>query len=280
MFIDRALLRRIVCACSFLCGCSRESPLERAVAVTREAPTTALASVALGGVTARATGRASGVAVVELFTSEGCSSCPPADRFLESLAARAKSRSLPIYALSFHVDYWNDLGWRDSFSDARYSERQHGYSGIGSGAGTYTPQIVVNGDDESVGSNASRVESLVDAALKRASRTQIELGARRTERGIEVSYRVSGETRARVLNLALVEPRAESQVERGENAGERLAHVNVVRAFSSRPLSQGATGQWSPPPGPDFEAKTVGVIAFVEGESQRDISGAAALELR
>ena len=280
MLISRELIGRVACAWSLLTGCSRELPLERAV-VSREQPPASVASPggASSGVAQHATSRTSGVAVVELFTSEGCSSCPPADRVLASLAARAKSQSLLVFPLSFHVDYWNYLGWRDSFSDARYSERQRGYSAIGTGGGTYTPQVVVNGEDESVGSNASRIESLVEAALKRAPRSQIELEARRAEYGIEVSYRVTGETRGRVLNLALVEPRAESQVESGENAGERLAHVNIVRVFSSRPLSQGTAGQWSPPAGPAFEARKVSVVAFVEGASQRDISGAVALEL-
>jgi hypothetical protein len=228
---------------------------------------------------AQANPQASGVAVVELFTSEGCSSCPPADRVLAKLAARAKADSLPLYPLSFHVDYWNYLGWRDRFSSESFSERQHKYSGISASGSTYTPQIVVNGEAECVGSNAPQVEALIAAALSREPRTKIELGARRGEHGIEVSYRVSGDTRGRVLNLALVEPRADSRVERGENAGERLAHVNVVRRFTSLPLSEGLAGNWSARPDPEMAAGPWGVVAFAEGASQRDISGAAALEL-
>jgi hypothetical protein len=220
-----------------------------------------------------------GVAVVELFTSEGCSSCPPADRVLASLTARAKASSLPVYTLSFHVDYWNYLGWRDPFSSSSYSERQRGYSNINANGGTYTPQVVVNGEAECVGSNSSRIDDLIDAALKRAPRTQIELDARRSTDGIDVSYRVSGATAGRVLNLALLEPRAESQVEHGENAGERLAHVNVVRAFAIRALRDGSAGHWTSKAGLDFAARRVGVVAYAEDTSQRDISGAAALEL-
>jgi hypothetical protein len=115
--------------------------------------------------------------------------------------------------------------------------------------------------------------------LQRVPRTQIELDARRGAQGIEVNYRVSGATAGRVLNLALLEPRAESQVEHGENAGERLAHVNVVLAFASRVLSAGSTGHWTLQAGSDFTARPVGVVAYAEGASQRDISGATALEL-
>jgi len=273
--------------CAVLGGCSRELPAERAAIATRESTPAPGAVRALpvpvaSGEVSSATSAAhggSGIAVVELFTSEGCSSCPPADRVLASLTSRAQAGSLPVYTLSFHVDYWNYLGWRDRFSSSNYSERQRGYAGINAGGGTYTPQVVVNGEAECVGSDASRIEDLVDSALKRLPRTQIALDARRGADGIEVSYRVSGATAGRVLNLALLEPRAESQVEHGENAGERLAHVNVVRAFASRALSDGNAGRWTLKPGPDFAARRVGVVAYAEGASQRDISGATALEL-
>jgi hypothetical protein len=220
-----------------------------------------------------------GVAVVELFTSEGCSSCPPADRVLAQLAERAKSSAMPIYALSFHVDYWNYLGWRDHFSSADYSERQRGYASIAPNGGIYTPQAVINGEAECVGSDSAQIDAQISAALKRASRTRIELSARRANSSIEVSYSATGDTRGRVLNLALVEPHAESAVQSGENAGERLSHVNVVRAFVTRSLASNTAGTWSSVPSADFGAGRVGVVAYAEDDSQRDISGASALEL-
>ena len=231
------------------------------------------------GVRAVAPGPDQGVAVVELFTSEGCSSCPPADRVLSALASRATAESLPVYTLSFHVDYWNHLGWRDRFSRSVYSERQRGYASINPDGGTYTPQAVINGASECVGSNATQIDSYVAAALKHQARTHIELAARRTQSGIQVSYRVSGERAGRVLNLALLEPRAESAVQSGENAGERLTHVNVVRAFASRALGSQSAGNWSFEASTDFDARRVGVVAYAEDATQRDVSGAAALEL-
>jgi hypothetical protein len=288
---SQILARAVMSLVALLSACSQERPAERAALATREPPATmtAQASAALpeawsanqasGSSSSSSARGGAGVAVVELFTSEGCSSCPPADRVLASLTARAKSESLPVYTLSFHVDYWNYLGWRDRFSSSSYSERQHGYSGISVNGGTYTPQVVVNGEAECVGSDSSRIDGLISAALRRGSRTQIELGAKRGAQGIEIDYRVSGATAGRVLNLALLEPRAESQVEHGENAGERLAHVNVVRAFASRALSAGNSGHWTVSTGPDFQARHVGVVAYAEGSSQRDVSGATALEL-
>jgi hypothetical protein len=277
---ERRVMRGVLALFAVLGGCSRELPAERAAIATRVPSVLPAAPASSGKTSASGTVHGgAGVAVVELFTSEGCSSCPPADRVLASLTARAKADALPVYTLSFHVDYWNYLGWRDRFSSASYSERQHGYSGINANGGTYTPQVVVNGEAECVGSDSSRIDDLIDSALKRAQRTQIELDARRSADGIDVSYRVSGATAGRVLNLALLEPRAESQVEHGENAGERLAHVNVVRVFESRALSDGNAGHWTLKPGPDFAARRVGIVAYAEGASQRDISGATALEL-
>jgi hypothetical protein len=265
-------------------GCSRELPAERVAIATRKPPAVRVAGTTATPASGEAVASlpvrgASGVAVVELFTSEGCSSCPPADRVLAGLTARAKASSLQVYTLSFHVDYWNYLGWRDRFSSASYSERQHGYSGISGNGGTYTPQVVINGETECVGSDAPRIDELIDSALERETRTQIALTAKRGAHGVEVDYRVSGATTGRVLNIALLEPHAESQVEHGENAGERLAHVNVVRAFATRALSDGNSGQWTLPTGPDFQARRLGVVAYAEGSSQRDISGAVALEL-
>ncbi len=220
-----------------------------------------------------------GVAVVELFTSEGCSSCPPADQALARLAARAKTEALPVYPLSFHVDYWNYLGWRDRFSNADFSVRQHQYNWINPDGGTYTPQAVVNGRAETVGSNASRIDALVSSALATAPRAFVALEAKRGASNIDVSYRVTGDTADRVLNLALVEPRAESAVQSGENAGERLSHVNVVRGFVTRTLTPSALGTWSFAPNVELAARAVRVIAYVESASQHDVIGATALEL-
>jgi hypothetical protein len=261
-------------------ACSRELAVQGTSKLAREpaeAGTPAVVHVASSA--SPVVSAASGVAVIELFTSEGCSSCPPADRALANLTARAKAQDLPVYTLSFHVDYWNYLGWRDPFSSASYSERQHGYSAINERGGTYTPQAVINGEAECVGSDVSRIGELVDAALKRPPRTQIDLRARRSGLAVDIDYTVSGATAGRVLNLAVLQPQARSQVEHGENAGERLAHVNVVRRFASRALGDANTGHWELPIGNELANQSLRIVAFAEDGSQRDISGATAVEL-
>ncbi len=291
MSSNGGLRRRTAVVLLLFVGCSAE-PAERTAPASAEpamprlsrgskgAPGSVhLPSSTLAGAARGAQRGAPGVAVVELFTSEGCSSCPPADRVLATLKSEARARALPVYTLSFHVDYWNYLGWRDRFSRASYSERQHGYSSINVDNSTYTPQVVVNGQAECVGSNASCIGDLIDVALRHPQRTHIELEAARRGQSIVVDYRVSGVTAGLVLNLALLEPLAESQVDRGENAGERLVHVNVVRSFTSRGLSDGTAGHWTFPYDGELVARRVGVVAYAESATQRDVSGATSVEL-
>lgn len=172
-----------------------------------------------------------GFAVVELFTSEGCSSCPAADDVLAEIAATEQSRS--VYALAFHVDYWDDLGWKDRFSSPASTERQHGYAASFRSRRVYTPQLVINGTSEFTGSERARARRVIDAALERApSMTRLALRLGRDDgRGVEVRYAVTGAPAGSVLHLALVDREGTSVVAAGENAGRTLHHARVVRSF-------------------------------------------------
>jgi hypothetical protein len=174
-----------------------------------------------------ATAGASGFAVVELFTSEGCSSCPPADRLLADLA-----RKPGVYALEFHVDYWNSLGWRDPYSAAAYSDRQRAY-----GDDVYTPQMVVNGTNVFVGSNRARAEAAIASALVTTAR--VSLTARVD--GTRLIYRVIGAPDGARLCVAVVDAHRTTEVARGENAGRTLEHARVVRGFMSEKIAGGGS---------------------------------------
>jgi len=167
-----------------------------------------------------------GFAVVELFTSEGCSSCPPADRLLLELSQRGGS----VYALEFHVDYWNSLGWRDPYSAAAYSDRQRAYAG---GGQVYTPQMIVNGTNAFVGSDRERAEAAITAGLSTRPRVALtaQLAADR------LTYRAPGAPKGANLCVAIVDAHRSTRVPRGENAGKTLEHARVVRAFTSAPLA-------------------------------------------
>ncbi len=161
------------------------------------------------------------VAVVELFTSQGCSSCPPADHLLGKIAAEAAEQNQRIYALSFHVDYWNYLGWRDPYSDAAFSDRQRRYASAFHSSRIYTPQMIVNGKDEFVGSNRREAKTTIQNALKISTKAEIKLTKEKpdSENDIRLSYSLSGETQNAVLRFALVEKNVKTDVSRGENGG-------------------------------------------------------------
>src|SRR6187551_4135793 len=114
-----------------------------------------------------------GFALIELFTSEGCSSCPPADEALEEIQKKYSDKD--VLVLSYHVDYWNKLGWKDIFSDASFTQRQEYYSNIFRLNSIYTPQVVVNGKKEFLGSNKSKLISSVEEQLNESSVASIKL---------------------------------------------------------------------------------------------------------
>ena len=171
--------------------------------------------------------RASGtqcMGVVELFTSQGCSSCPPADAALSRLVEEES-----ILALSWHVDYWNYLGWRDTFSDPLFTARQRAYAaGLGR-RGVYTPQAVVNGRVHEVGSKEAIVRAIVADFAGGPRGLTVPLAI--TADGGALSVRAEGTGMATLYAVAYA-PRSTVRIERGENAGRRALYSNVVRALA------------------------------------------------
>lgn len=170
------------------------------------------------------------VTVIELFTSQGCSSCPPADRVLTELGADP-AYSGRVVPLAFHVDYWNQLGWADPLSSEDASERQRAYAGAFGTSRIYTPQLVVGGRTECVGSNESAARELIARALGEKPLGTIELALSASAGGVEIEAKATlatGAPRA-VLLLAVVESGLVTPIGRGENARRTLANDHVVR---------------------------------------------------
>ncbi|HKP59985.1 MAG TPA: DUF1223 domain-containing protein [Polyangiales bacterium] len=189
-----------------------------------------------------------GFAVLELFTSEGCSSCPPADALLAQLTREAASSGQAVYTLSFHVDYWNDLGWQDPFSLPDASSRQRTYAAALSDRRVYTPELVVNGHEAFVGSDRARARGSIRDALAQKPGTALKVDAHASGDRVQVQFGISGVRPPHaVLQLALVQADATSRVTRGENLGSELHHVNVVRVFRSLGPEQLASGSASLP---------------------------------
>lgn len=171
-----------------------------------------------------------GFALVELFTSEGCSSCPAADRAVEELA---KQYPDDVYVLAFHVDYWNRLGWTDEFSKADYTQRQSDYASQFNLSSIYTPQVVINGRHEFVGSDKTKLQFITSAEIKNAVNKKLELTTDGLAgKTVTVNYKTEGAS-GEILHIALVQTEASTDVKRGENGGRKLHHINIVRDFKT-----------------------------------------------
>jgi len=218
---------------------------------------------------------ARGFALVELFTSEGCSSCPPADALLGELVSESARSGRRVYALSFHVTYWDHLGWKDRFSSAAFTQRQRDYARRFELRSLYTPEMVVNGSEEFVGSDKREATRTIDAAL--AKPEEIHLTLESTARGPEIEVRVvaSPAPRDARLFVAWVDAAAVSNPDTGENDGQTLRHANVVRdletvELGSRPMRLKLTRE---------VARAGSVIAWVQGADAGRVLGAASIAI-
>jgi hypothetical protein len=182
--------------------------------------------------------------VVELFTSEGCSSCPPADALLSKLAWDQGVPGAEVIALGFHVTYWDRLGWKDAYSLPLATERQQQYSRVFGEDRIYTPQIVVDGREEMVGSDDAAVRRAV-TRLAQGPHTRISLEPHYDERGVTTRMVVpqlpAGVKESLDLLLFVTEGHLSSQVKRGENANRLLKHDAVVRGMSRVATLDGKT---------------------------------------
>jgi hypothetical protein len=180
-----------------------------------------------------------GFAVVELFTSEGCSSCPPADALLAEIAKESQNKS--VYLLAFHVDYWDRLGWMDRFSSPKFSARQNQYANWLNLKTIYTPQVVINGGKEFVGSEENIMRNSIKTALAKPTGGNLQISLGKTDKHrLILNYTTDQQADGFSLAVALVSSNASSQVLKGENKGKTLAHVQIVRQFEAFAL-QGKT---------------------------------------
>ena len=212
--------------------------------------------------------------LVELFTSQGCSSCPPADRLVADLAAQPPGERA-VVPLAFHVDYWNYIGWQDPFSSAEWTARQRRYgAALGSGR-IYTPELVVAGTADCVGTDASRLRRLAAAAAAEPERATVELRpAARSAASWSVTVKAQrqaqpGAPAAEVL-VALYENGLETPVRSGENANRRLHNDRVVRRLlraATLPAGGGSAEQRLEVPIDPSWGKDVGLVAFVQEPS-------------
>jgi hypothetical protein len=207
--------------------------------------------------------------LLELFTSEGCSSCPQADEALEELARTQPIAGAEIVPLELHVDYWNTLGWTDPFSRPEATARQEAYAAAGVAPGyagqLFTPQMVVDGTRSFVGDRALAVQAVTQALARPKRPLRAELRA--APGGVDVELHVGpGEEKGAALWLVLTESGLSSRVTRGENKGRTLQHAPVARSFervASVPAA-GWTGTVRLPIAHAWRRDALRVVAFAQ----------------
>ncbi len=217
--------------------------------------------------------------LVELFTSEGCSSCPPADRVLSQLEKQQPNADAEIITLALHVDYWNYLGWKDEFSQKQFSERQNGYAERFKLDSIYTPQMVVDGQTQFVGSNLGTAQKAISDSAK-MNKATIEITNANDNLAVKISDAPAHDDA--YVWLAIAEDDLKTNVRRGENGGKTLDHVSVVREMKL--LGTLASTDKT------FEAETVlqfnsawkkenlKFVIFVQGKESKRVFGANKLE--
>lgn len=224
--------------------------------------------------------------IVELFTSEGCSSCPPADALLKKIEEEQPIENVEVIALEEHVDYWNNLGWTDPFSSSDATFRQQQYADTFRNSGAYTPQMIVDGQKEFVGSRERQARTEIEQASK-LPKTRISLTPKSSVANGTAQFNVqvgklTGE--GAEVWLAVTETQLHSSVKAGENAGEDLHHAAIVRRLhkigeakpgNELPFSSDTTvkldAKWKP--------ENLHVVVFVQEKKSRHILGAASTSI-
>ncbi|WP_431244438.1 DUF1223 domain-containing protein [Flavobacterium sp. P21] len=208
-----------------------------------------------------------------MFTSEGCSSCPPADELIGKIQQEYKQS--PVYILSYHVDYWDRLGWKDIFSSAEYTKRQHQYSDWFGTETIFTPQILINGKAEYIAAQESLVKAGIKKALSKPATVNIALNASQTASKLTVSYKIEGSFKNSRLMMALIQKSAVSNVKRGENANRVLSHFQIVQKLQNTALKADAAGNVSLNLPKNINRGEFEVIGFVQDITTGAILGAS-----
>jgi hypothetical protein len=249
-----------------------------------------------GGGGAKVAAKPPAPVVIELFTSEGCSSCPPADDVMTMLVKSQPVAGAQIIALGEHVDYWDRLGWRDQFSSAQFTQRQTEYAGrVFHTDNIFTPQLIVNGEQQVVGSDARKVKQAIAKAAERPPSVTLSLTVPntpapdgRTPATVQVQVQATIADGAKLdepteVLLAVTEENLGSHVVRGENSGHDLRHGSVLRTLAPIGTMTAKDASWSMTQpitvAKDWNPRQVRLVAIAQAKNSRRILGAAIVPL-
>jgi hypothetical protein len=220
--------------------------------------------------------------VVELFTSEGCSSCPPADELLGHLRQDLSAKNIQVIPLGFHVDYWNSLGWKDRFSSAEFTQRQEQYTHALKVDGPYTPEMVVDGEVEFVGNDAGRAQSTIRQQASQLETAEVKLvPAGAGQLTIQVKGAAVPSDGNALVMMAITEDNLATQVFSGENGGRTLHHAAVVRELREIGMLHSGGMETTIPLKlqKDWKRNDLRAVVFVQKGPSGKIEGAASVAL-
>ena len=209
-----------------------------------------------------------GFAVIELFTSEGCSSCPPADELLAKLQHESADKN--IYLLAYHVDYWDRLGWKDQFSSNDFTKRQEKYQDWLNLYVMYTPQFIINGTTEFAGYNETALYEKISDALEVKATADLNLAAKTAKDSLAIHYKTNLLQKDTNLFVSVIQKQAISKVFRGENQGATLRHVQIVKQLNSFQLTQ-KEGNVKIIQPDNFNSKDFEIIGFIQNTNTGQI---------
>jgi hypothetical protein len=218
-----------------------------------------------------------GFAVLELFTSEGCSSCPPADELIAGIQKETVGES--VYVLAYHVDYWDHLGWKDIFSSAEYSNRQLQYGRWLNVSPIYTPQVIVNGKSQFVGTEASAIRHAISEQLTINPVAILTIQAYQEGEHLKLKYQAVHAGRGSRVLIAIIQKAAQNKVLRGENAGHLLSHIQIVRKLETERLSDTGEGSAAVELPKDFNVQNWEVVGFVQDQDSGVIQAVVKVNL-
>ena len=218
-----------------------------------------------------------GFALLELYTSEGCSSCPPADELMGRIQNEYQDDN--VYVLAYHVDYWDRQGWKDVFSDADYTKRQYDYGKFLGKEPIYTPQLIVNGKADYIASQETVVRNGIKSALSKPVVTDLSLEANQANNNLNINYNIEGIFKNSNLIIAIVQKAAKTNVKRGENANRILSHYQIVHHLHTVDLKD-KNGTVSIHLPKSFNTKDFEVIGFVQDKNKGNITGATKASLQ
>ncbi len=229
---------------------------------------TAMAAL-IAMISATSVGAEGGPVVVELFTSQGCSSCPPADALMHELAKRDD-----VIGLALHVDYWDYIGWKDEFADPSHTERQRGYARQGGRTMIYTPQLVINGQEDVVGAKGRELSRLIDDYL--SAKPTAAIITARNEGGLTITVSPQQPLSGNIFDVQVVQysPLLHASITRGELAGRDLDYSNVVESWH-------VVGKWDGAAQATYSvtlASELPAVVLIQGERYGPIVAAARAE--